>query len=190
MAMKRIGWQNGTLIQPAQVLDDGTVQPAQYEGTTPLSAANLTKMEDNIEEYIEDVSNEVGDLSDLNTTDKTSVVNAINSLVPVVLYENEAGTNGDITLNDSVENYTFIEVFYRNNDNFYTSRKFYKPSGKKIILDSRYVSADFVNFKNQYRVFQGTNFTVEVNAEVSSKNMSGVPGVGQNTYVLLILGYK
>ena len=37
--MKRIGWQNGTLIQPAQVLDDGTVQPAQYEGTTPLSAA-------------------------------------------------------------------------------------------------------------------------------------------------------
>lgn len=52
-----------------------------------------------------------------------------------VLYNNTAGSNTAITLNDSVVNYQYIEIYYRNNDNFYTSRRFYNPNGKKIILD-------------------------------------------------------
>lgn len=77
MALARIGWENGTLVESAKVLSDGTVQPAQYEGTTPLSAANLKKMEDNTETF---VNEQVGDLEELNTKDKSNLVGSINEV--------------------------------------------------------------------------------------------------------------
>lgn len=77
MEMKKIGWENGTLVEPAKVLSDGTVQPAQYEGKTPLNASNLTQMENNTEEFV--VGN-IGDLTTLETTNKDNVVSSINEL--------------------------------------------------------------------------------------------------------------
>ena len=53
--LKRVGWENGTLVESAKVLADGTVQPAQYEGSTPLSANNLKAMEDNTEEALNEI---------------------------------------------------------------------------------------------------------------------------------------
>lgn len=53
--MKKIGWENGILISKAKVTIAGNiydVEPEQYEGNTPLSAENLKKMENNIEEEI------------------------------------------------------------------------------------------------------------------------------------------
>ena len=92
MALQRIGWENGTLVEPAKMLSDGTVQPAQYEGTTPLSADNLKKMENNTEDF---VNEQVGDLNSLNTTDKSSLVNAINSMFPEnVIVETGSNSNG------------------------------------------------------------------------------------------------
>lgn len=49
--MSKFIWQNGSQIEPAKVEIGGTsyeVTPAQYEGETPLSAANLNTMVDNI----------------------------------------------------------------------------------------------------------------------------------------------
>lgn len=53
--LDRVGWQDGTLISKAKVEIDGTiydVEPEQYSGQTPLSSANLKKMEDNTEKAI------------------------------------------------------------------------------------------------------------------------------------------
>ena len=58
--MKRIGWENGTLVSKAKVNIGGSiydVEPERYEGNTPLSAENLKRMEDNMEEAIEEVEN-------------------------------------------------------------------------------------------------------------------------------------
>lgn len=52
ITLDRVGWQNGTLVQPAKVLEDNTIQEAQYEGATPLSAENLKKMEDNTQSAV------------------------------------------------------------------------------------------------------------------------------------------
>lgn len=58
MALTRIGWENGTLVESGKVLSDGTIQEAQYQCNTPLSAENLTKMEDNIEDFVnEEIEN-------------------------------------------------------------------------------------------------------------------------------------
>lgn len=48
--MSKFIWQNGSQIEPAKVQIGDTsyeVTPAQYEGETPLSAANLNTMVDN-----------------------------------------------------------------------------------------------------------------------------------------------
>ena len=53
--MKKINFENGTLISKAKVEVGGTiydVEPAQYEGTTPLSAQNLNQIQANVESAI------------------------------------------------------------------------------------------------------------------------------------------
>lgn len=111
-------WKNGTKTQNAVVTSDGvTVQDAVYEGETPLSASNLNKAQAMIKETID---KEIGDLTTLGTTNKSNLVNAVNEVITylkaTVLYDNNNGSSGDITLSDTVRNYDFIDIFYRSND--------------------------------------------------------------------------
>jgi hypothetical protein len=60
--LKRIGWEDGTLISNAKVEVNGTiyeVTPEQYSGSTPLSAENLKQMETNTENAIKETANEI-----------------------------------------------------------------------------------------------------------------------------------
>lgn len=80
--------------------------------TTPVNATNLNKIENGIEAIDNDVStinNNIGDLTDLETSDTSSLVSAVNSLRPIVLFEG-ASTNTTINLSDNVNNYTFIII--------------------------------------------------------------------------------
>lgn len=43
-----IEWKDGKLVSPAMVNEDGTVTPAVYEGSTPLSSYNLNRMQKEI----------------------------------------------------------------------------------------------------------------------------------------------
>lgn len=59
--LKRIGWEDGTLVSKAKVEISGQiyeVEPEQYTGTTPLSAAKLKEMEDNTENAINEATEE------------------------------------------------------------------------------------------------------------------------------------
>ena len=60
--MIKTNWQKGTLVEPAKVLSDGSIQPAQYEGATPLSPEMLNQMEENIAIAINDIQNNVDNL--------------------------------------------------------------------------------------------------------------------------------
>lgn len=71
--------------------------------TTPLSAENLKLMQDYAEEDIEGS----------------------------VLYENEVGTTENITLNESSENFKYLEIFFFDSHNLCNSVKVYKPNEKK-----------------------------------------------------------
>ena len=57
--MKKIKFENGTLVSNAKVEIGGTiydVTPEQYEGTTPLSASNMNAIQDNAEKAIDEVT--------------------------------------------------------------------------------------------------------------------------------------
>lgn len=62
MARNPVVFENGTLVQKATVEIDGNVyevEPAQYEGTTPLSANNLNRLQNNLYDYIDEKKVEV-----------------------------------------------------------------------------------------------------------------------------------
>lgn len=57
MARNPVTFSNGTLVQKAQVEIDGTtydVEPAQYDGTTPLSANNLNLLQTRLYDYVDE----------------------------------------------------------------------------------------------------------------------------------------
>lgn len=173
MALTRIGWENGTLVESAKLLEDNTIQPAQYEGSTPLNATNLKTMEDNVENFVN---------------------NELSNLKPVILYENESGTNGSVTLNDSVENYKFIELYGVQTNTSYTSggrmyTKLYNPNGKKAYLTiQHYMNDRIYNFGRAW-TFSGTAATASDGfGYVSGSSNYATSG----TTVLLthVIGYK
>ncbi len=62
MARNPIVFQNGTLIQKGTVEIDGNiyeVEPAQYQGNTPLSANNLNQLQENLYDYIDEEIDEI-----------------------------------------------------------------------------------------------------------------------------------
>ena len=68
--MNKITFADGTKIQEAYVTIDGqnhNVTPAVWSGTVPLSAQNLNKMQDNIEEAIEEATADVENIVKVST---------------------------------------------------------------------------------------------------------------------------
>ena len=163
MAYSRVNWEDGEKISDGYVTINGqnyTVVEPTYSGATAVDSTNLNIMDEGID-----------------------------NLNPKILFQSEEGVNSNLSLNDNVENYTFIEVYYRNNDNFCTSKKFYKPNNKKIILDSNYISQTNIVWKYQYRMFENTQFNIIQNVEMSKADFPNVTN-NSNTYVILVLGYK
>lgn len=86
MALEKFTWKNGSQVEPAKVIVDGVsydVTDAQYEGETPLSAANLNQMQDTL------LSNVIDDLSDET---KIPNVKSINKLIEYSTNETIIGT--------------------------------------------------------------------------------------------------
>lgn len=91
--LDRIGWQNGTLVSKAKVEINGQiyeVDPEEYSGITPLSAENLRQMETNTE----------------------NAINEVNSIVrkETVLYNNNSGTPGVVTLSENANNFDYLII--------------------------------------------------------------------------------
>ena len=135
---------------------------------TPINATNLNTLQNNIE-------------------------NAINEYLPITLFENESGLTGNITLNDNVSNYSFIEIIY-GCDGYYFYSKFENANGKKVGFITPYVSTDNGNlflYTSNYEIFGNEiNFLTCSNVYVNTSNTIG--DYGNNSYIRIykVFGYK
>lgn len=77
-----------------------------------------------IKQVVNENDNKVGELNDLNTTDKSSMVSSINWLVPTVLFNNENGVQQG-NLSESVSLYAKIKMYYKTGDNQFGSEEIY-----------------------------------------------------------------
>lgn len=111
--MNKINFQNGTLVSKAKVTVGGTVyevEPAEYEGTTPLNAENLNQIQTNVENAIPPV---VDNLTSTSATDALSAKQGkiLKEIIEgTVLYENSEGTISDIEFDAT--NYNTFEIYY------------------------------------------------------------------------------
>ena len=143
----------------------------------------------------------IGTLSSLTTSSKTNLVNAINevnsyTLRPTILYSNSSGTRGDITISGSTSTYKYLEIFYRDNDNNYSSRRFkYRSSLSRIELFTESVTADAsaVRLKGALYIREESKFTFISYCDWNLTVNTGDKGTSSSSSVIFItdvIGWK
>jgi hypothetical protein len=106
--MAKFTWQDGTLVSKAKVEIGGViyeVDPDEYSGTTPLSAANLNAMQDGIYQ-------DIGNLSNLKTPNKSDLVNAVNSVVETTLYQGTTQSDNIQLSENPIGKYKSLKISY------------------------------------------------------------------------------
>ena len=165
---------------------------------SPINGTNLNLLQDNIEDEFDIKDSEIGNLNSLNTTDKSNLVNAINEVnnktISTILYENENGATGNITLTESVSNYSILEIVY-GCDGYYFYTKIYSPNNKSIGLMANY-NADSTPgriylYTSNYTINGSTvTFNSANNKYLTEQN--AIATFGTNSYVRIYkaIGYK
>lgn len=76
-----------------------------------------------------------------------------------ILYSNEEGSSGDITLSEAVSNYEYIEVYYKVGTSFFFT-KAYAVDGKNVVLNAYEWNEDRVHFRTKTINISGTSLKV------------------------------
>lgn len=107
-----------------------------------------------------------------------------------VLYNNASGTAGTVTLSDSVENYTYLEIFYRSSgDNACGSVKVFNPNNKLVHLGTIHYIADYDYAKFALVNVSGSMITFNQNYQIILKNNGSTYSAENAIYITRVVGY-
>ena len=146
---------------------------------------------DNLNETIPKIAD------NLTTEDSSKVLSAkqgkiLNKkLVGTVLYEDEAGTTGDITLSDSVANYDYIEFQCKRGEFVYGSGKLLNTNGKTISLSTNYTtSSQMYVYSKVITVLENVITAVRANLAYFSNSSSTSFSSDESHYIVRVIGYN
>lgn len=109
-----------------------------------------------------------------------------------VIYDNSNGTSTDFALDSTINNYRYIEVYYRTNDaNSMSCKKAQVQYNATTLmsLDFCYILSNALYYKCANISINGTTATFTGNSQVLL-NGSLSPSAGNYVYVFKIIGYK
>lgn len=107
-----------------------------------------------------------------------------------VLYNSANGTAGTVTLSDSVENYTYIEIFYRSSgDNACGSVKVFSPNGKLVHLGTIHYIADYDYAKFALVKVSESMITFSQNYQIILKNNGSEYSAENAIFITRVVGY-
>nr|DAQ62599.1 MAG TPA: protein of unknown function DUF859 [Caudoviricetes sp.] len=107
-----------------------------------------------------------------------------------VLYNSASGTAGTVTLSDSAENYTYLEIFYRSSgDNACGSVKVFSPNGKLVHLGTIHYIADYDYAKFALVSVSGAMITFNQNYQITLKNNGSTYSAENAIYITRVVGY-
>lgn len=136
-----------------------------------------------------EIIQEDGTASETNVYSSVAMDNKIQSLKRVTLYENASGTNTTLTLNDSVANYEDIEIFYKSNDNAYSSVKVNNANNKNIVLINMTPNTTNNVLYVKATVVKAQNNSITVVDGLEGYGSGGIT-TGNKNYILKVVGYK
>ena len=172
--------------------------------------ADVNKVNDSdlneIKSVVNDNDTNVGDLSTLNTTDKSNIVNAINELLPTVLYStnkefSEVANNTIITLNDDITNYQRVVFFGISNNKNLSSVEVYLPKvDDKVIISignagntggyyawETVIRSFRIRSENQITYGEGRALSSKITAQ---DNLQGFVASNNNVKLYSIVGFR
>lgn len=172
--------------------------------------ADVNKVNDSdlneIKSVVNDNDTNVGDLSTLNTTDKSNIVNAINELLPTVLYStnkefSEVPNNTIITLNDDITNYQRVVFFGISNNKNLSSVEVYLPKvDDKVIISignagntggyyawETVIRSFRIRSENQITYGEGRALSSKITAQ---DNLQGFVASNNNVKLYSIVGFR
>ena len=108
---------------------------------------------------------------------------------PTVLYNNDGGTTGSITLSANASNYSYFEIYFRDQEYQFSGSIIYAPNGKRVNLGMT-VSNSSVNgawAKMKAITINGTNVNVDWSGEADIINHAMYQY--NNLFITRIVGY-
>jgi hypothetical protein len=121
--------------------------------------------------------------------DKSLEVNGV-CISGNVLYNSANGTAGTVTLSDSAENYTYLEIFYRSSgDNACGSVKVFSPNGKLVHLGTIHYISDYDFAKFALVSVSGSTITFSQNYQITLKNNGSTYSAENAIYITRVVGY-
>lgn len=108
-----------------------------------------------------------------------------------VLYNNNSGTNANLTLTASAASHKSIEIFFRDNDNNYNSVKVFNPNGKNVALISQYNNGNNTAWFKIAKVTISGNSITFGNSEEVRLTHNAYPSISSssNIYIIKVVGY-
>lgn len=107
-----------------------------------------------------------------------------------VLYNSASGTAGTVTLSDSAENYTYLEIFYRSSgDNACGSVKVFSPNGKLVHLGTIHYIADYDYAKFALVSVSGSMITFSQNYQITLKSNGSTYSAENAIFITRVVGY-
>lgn len=112
------------------------------------------------------------------------------SLSGKVLYNSANGTAETVTLSDSAENYTYLEIFYRSSgDNACGSVKVFSPNGKLVHLGTIHYIADYDYAKFALVSVSKSMITFSQNYQITLKSNGSTYSAENAIYITRVVGY-
>lgn len=112
------------------------------------------------------------------------------SLSGKVLYNSANGTAETVTLSDSAENYTYLEIFYRSSgDNACGSVKVFSPNGKLVHLGTIHYIADYDYAKYALVNVSDSMITFSQNYQITIKTNGSVYSAENAIFITRVVGY-
>lgn len=183
--LERMGWNNNS--KPA-INDIGLKQMENniQNAITELennTQENITSAEENIQETISKLENRVIELENKNI-ELEKLINA------TVLYENDEGSADSITLTDSIENYSELEiqsyVIYAGQKVFINTGKIPVSSAGRIHLNNMFLSTTGIQWYNKRISISGNTLSPVSDRFNNNNSISD----GTYTYITKLIGYK
>lgn len=107
-----------------------------------------------------------------------------------VLYNSSGGTAGTVTLSDSAENYTYLEIFYRSSsDNACGSVKVFSPNGKLVHLGTIHYIAGYDYAKFALVTVSDSMITFSQNYQITLKSNGSTYSAENAIYITRVVGY-
>ena len=180
----------------ATTFDDGDyTMIVQANQNKKISKENMLSDIPTIQNNIITINTNIGDLTNLETFSTDNLVNAINSNLPITLYNNPDGSNATITLSDDAANYSFLEIYFTdNNKGFVDFKKIENPNNKSIGMNLVSTTGSHGTFVRTC-TFTISNDTIVPNYwtyyTVNTNNtIAGYSYSTNYVYITKVLGYK